>query len=81
MQIMLTPPIEAFIQRQLERGYADVNEVARQAFLRWMEEDEEYAPEPPRLREKLVAAHHGQFRRYQPEAYDALVTPPDEAAR
>jgi hypothetical protein len=31
-----------------------------QAFLRWME-DEEYAPDPPRLREKLLAAHQSQF--------------------
>jgi Arc/MetJ-type ribon-helix-helix transcriptional regulator len=80
MQITLTKPIEEFIQQQLERGYADVSEVARQAFLRWME-DEEYAPDPPRLREKLLAAHHGQFRSYQPETYDCLMTSSDEVAR
>ena len=80
MQITLTKPIEEFIQQQLERGYADASEVARQAFLRWME-DEEYAPDPPRLREKLLAAHRGQFRPYRPEAYDSLMTSSDEATR
>ncbi len=80
MQITLTKPIEEFIQQQLERGYADESEVARQAFLRWME-DEEYAPDPPRLREKLLAAHDGQFHPYQPEAYDCLMTSSDEVAR
>jgi Arc/MetJ-type ribon-helix-helix transcriptional regulator len=80
MQITLTRPIEEFIQQQLERGYADASEVARQAFLRWME-DEDYAPDPPRLREKLLAACHGQFHAYQPEAYDSLIAKSDEAAR
>ena len=80
MQITLTRPIEEFIQQQLERGYADASEVARQAFLRWME-DEDYAPDPPRLREKLLAAHQGQFRPYQAEAYDSLLTSSDEPAR
>ena len=80
MQFALTKPIEELIQQQLERGYADASEVARQAFLRWME-DEEFAPDPPRLREKLLAAHHGQFRPYKPEAYDSLSNSSDEAAR
>ncbi len=80
MQITLTKPIEDFIQRQLERGYADASEVARQAFLRWMEE-EDYAPDPPRLRQKLLEAHQGQFHPYNPEAYDRLITSADEAAR
>jgi Arc/MetJ-type ribon-helix-helix transcriptional regulator len=80
MQITLTKPIEEFIQQQLERGYADASEVARQAFLRWMQ-DEEYAPDPPRLREKLLEAHRGQFRPYQSEAYDSLMSSSDKATR
>lgn len=80
MQITLTKPIEEFIHQQLERGYADPSEVVRQAFLRWMEE-EEYAPNPPHLREKLIAAHRGQFRPYLPEAYDSLTASSDETSR
>ena len=80
MQISLTKPIEEFIQQQLERGYADPSEVARQAFLRWMEE-EAYTPDPPHLRAKLLAAHEGQFRPYQPDAYNSLITPSDETVR
>ena len=52
MQLTLTKPIEEFIRQQLDRGYADASEVARQAFLRWME-DENYPVDPPRLRDKL----------------------------
>src|SRR5437762_3148997 len=50
MEITMTKPIEEFIARQLAKGYADASEVARQAFLRWMEA-EEFDLEPPRLRE------------------------------
>ena len=39
MTVTLTPPIEAFIQRQLSPGYKDPDEVARQALLRWMSDD------------------------------------------
>ena len=67
MQITLTKPIEEFIRQQLDRGYADASEVARQAFLRWME-DEDYAVDPPRLRDKLLAAQRGQFHPHQPKA-------------
>jgi len=80
MQITLTKPIEEFIRQQLDRGYADASEVARQAFLRWME-DEDYAVDPPRLRDKLLAAHRGQFHPHQPKAYDSLIASSDEASR
>ncbi len=45
MQISVTKPIEEFINRQLTKGYSDPSEVARQAFFRWME-DEEFDLEP-----------------------------------
>jgi putative addiction module CopG family antidote len=80
MQITLTKPIEEFIRQQVERGYADASEVTRQAFLRWME-DEDFAPGPPRLREKLLAAHQSPTRPYHPEAYDSLIAKSNEAAR
>ena len=64
---------------QLARGYADAGEVARQAFLRWMEE-EDFEADPPRLREKLDAARQGKFRPYDPQAYDALLASADETA-
>ena len=57
---------------QLARGYADAGEVARQALLRWMAE-EEFEADPPRLREKLDAARQGKFRPYNPLACDALL--------
>jgi putative addiction module CopG family antidote len=80
MQVTLTKPIEDFIHRQLSKGYPDVSEVMRQAFLRWMEEEEVEA-DPPHLREKLAAAHDGTFRPYKPELYDSLITAPDEGTR
>ncbi len=80
MEITVTKPIEDFIKEQLAKGYADENEVARQAFLRWMAE-EEFDVEPPRLREKLEAARQGKFRPYQPDSYDALLTTADEPPR
>ena len=80
MEITLTKPIEEFIRQQLAKGYTDADEVARQAFLRWMEE-EELDLEPPRLREKLEAARQGKFRPYDPQSYDALLAPADETPR
>lgn len=72
MEITVTKPIEDFIKEQLAKGYTDESEVARQAFLRWMAE-EEFDAEPPRLREKLDAARRGKFRPYDPSSYDALL--------
>jgi hypothetical protein len=72
MQLEVTEPFEDFIKYQLSRGYADANEIARQAFLRWMEEDE-FDPDPPRLREKVQAAQNGTFQPYRSESYDALL--------
>ncbi len=80
MEIIVTRPIEEFIEHQLAKGYADASDVARQAFLRWMEE-EEFGAEPPRLREKLDAARQGQFRPYDPQSYDALLASADETPR
>ena len=80
MEITVTKPIEAFIEQQLAKGYADASDVTRQAFLRWME-DEEFDPAPPRLREKLEAARQGQFRPYDAKTYDALAAPADETSR
>ncbi len=77
MEVKVTKPIEQFIEQQLAKGYADASEVTRQAFLRWMEE-EEFAVDPPMLREKLDAARRGKFRPYNPQAYDALIPPADE---
>lgn len=76
MEITVTKPIEEFIAQQLAKGYADASEVARQAFLRWMEE-EEFDAEPPRLREKLEAARRGPFRPYDPQTYNALLAAAD----
>ena len=72
MEITVTKPIEAFIEQQLAKGYANASEVARQAFLRWMEE-EDFDAEPPRLQEKLDAARQGTFHSYDPQSYDALL--------
>jgi Arc/MetJ-type ribon-helix-helix transcriptional regulator len=72
MEITVTKPIEDFIREQMTRGYASESEVARQAFLRWMAE-EDFDAEPPRLREKLEAARQGGFRPYNPGSYDALL--------
>ena len=80
MEITVTKPIEEFIGQQLAKGYADASEVTRQAFLRWMEE-EEFDAEPPRLREKLEAARQGKFRPYDPQSYDALLASADETPR
>jgi Arc/MetJ-type ribon-helix-helix transcriptional regulator len=80
MEFTLTKPIEEFIRWQIAKGYADADEVARQAFLRWMEE-ENFEPAPPRLVEKLTAARKGTFRSYNPEALDSLISQPDESPR
>jgi Arc/MetJ-type ribon-helix-helix transcriptional regulator len=60
MKIELTKPIEQFIQRQIQKGYSSPSEVARQAFLRWMNEEDDV---PPRLQEKLDQAAAGRFRK------------------
>ena len=80
MEITVTKPIEEFINRQLTKGYADASEVARQAFLRWMEE-EEFDADPPELREKLAEARQGRFRPYDAKAYDALLASGNETSR
>lgn len=80
MEIAVTKPIEEFIEQQLAKGYADASEVTRQAFLRWMEE-EDFGAEPPRLREKIEAARQGKFRPYDPQSYDALLASADETSR
>jgi len=80
MEITVTKPIEQFIQQQLTKGYADASEVARQAFLRWMEEDE-FVGDPPRLADKLEEARRGRFRPHDPARYDALASSLNEAAR
>lgn len=80
MEITVTKPIEEFIAQQLAKGYADASEVTRQAFLRWMEE-EEFDAEPPRLREKIEAARQGKFRPYDPQSYDTLLASADETPR
>lgn len=58
MQFTLTGPIEAFIQRQVAQGYKDADEVARQAFLRWMSEESDT---PPHIQKKLDEASIGRF--------------------
>ena len=80
MEITVTKPIEDFIREQMAKGYTDESEVARQAFLRWMAE-EDFDAEPPRLREKLEAARRGTFHPYDPKSYDALLASADETPR
>lgn len=80
MEITVTKPIEDFIKQQLAKGYANEDEVARQAFLRWMEE-EEFDADPPRLRENLEAAREGKFHPYDPQSYDAPLASADETPR
>ncbi len=58
MEITLTGPIEAFIQRQVAKGYKDADEVTRQAFLRWMSEE---ADTPPNIQTRLDEAAAGRF--------------------
>ena len=59
MQVTLTEPIRAFIEQQIAAGYRDAEEVARQALLRWMEEESET---PPRIQTRLDEAARGAFR-------------------
>lgn len=58
MQVTLTGPIEAFIQRQVAQGYKDADEVARQALLRWMSEESDT---PPHIQTRLDEAAAGHF--------------------
>jgi len=80
MEVSVTKPIQEFIEQQLARGYANAGDVARQALLRWMEEDE-FDADPPQLREKLDAARQGAFRPHDPGAYEALVAADNATAR
>jgi Arc/MetJ-type ribon-helix-helix transcriptional regulator len=59
MEITITGPMEAFIQRQITEGYRDAEEVTRQALLRWMAEE---ADTPPRIQERLDEAARGLFK-------------------
>ncbi|MFC5453751.1 hypothetical protein [Prosthecobacter fluviatilis] len=58
MEVTLTDPIEAFIQRQVAQGYKDADEVTRQAFLRWMNEASDT---PPHIQTRLDVAAAGRF--------------------
>jgi Arc/MetJ-type ribon-helix-helix transcriptional regulator len=80
MEVTVTKPIEDFIQRQISKGYGDVNEVTRQAFLRWMEE-EDYVADPEHLRDKLDEARRGKFHPHNPRDYDALIELAHELSR
>jgi Arc/MetJ-type ribon-helix-helix transcriptional regulator len=59
MEITVTGPMEAFIQRQIAEGYRDGEEVARQALLRWMADE---GDTPPRIQERLDEAAKGRFK-------------------
>lgn len=72
MEVTVTKPIEDFIERQIAKGYGDASEVTRQAFLRWMD-DEDVHPEPPQAREKIQDALNGSFQSHDPKKYDALI--------
>ncbi len=58
MQLTLTGPIEAFIQRQIAQGYKDSEEVTRQALLRWMSDESDT---PPHIQSRLDEAAAGRF--------------------
>ncbi|MFM2168809.1 MAG: hypothetical protein RIS79_3180 [Verrucomicrobiota bacterium] len=58
MQLTLTRPIEAFIERLVSQGYANGEEVARQALLRWMAEESDT---PPLIQSRLDEAAAGRF--------------------
>jgi Arc/MetJ-type ribon-helix-helix transcriptional regulator len=58
MELALTRPIEAFIDRQIRLGYANGEEVARQALLRWMAEESDT---PPHIQARLDEAAAGRF--------------------
>jgi len=59
MEITVTSPMQAFIQRQIAQGYRDAEEVARQALLRWMAEEDDT---PPRIQDRLNEAAAGSFK-------------------
>ena len=64
--INVSKPIEEFIQRKVAAGYPNVDEVARQAFLRWMENDDESAhidARPPGIDEKMREAARSPLRK------------------
>jgi Arc/MetJ-type ribon-helix-helix transcriptional regulator len=58
MQITLTRPIEAFIERQISQGYRNREDVTRQALLRWMAEESDT---PPFIQSRLDEAAIGRF--------------------
>lgn len=70
MQLTLTRPIEAFIERQLAQGYRDAEEVARQALLRWMAEDSDT---PPGIETKLQEASQGRFVQGDRSAIERII--------
>lgn len=59
MEITVTSPMQAFIQRQIAQGYRDAEEVARQALLRWMSEENDT---PPQIQSRLDEAAGGVFK-------------------
>ncbi len=71
MEIALTKPIEEFIESQTACGYSDASEVVRQAFLRWME-DENFRLTGPKLKEKTEEARGARFRQYSASPYQQL---------
>ena len=58
MEITVTSPMQAFIQRQISHGYRDAEEVARQALLRWMSEEDDT---PPHIQNRLDEAANSSF--------------------
>jgi len=51
--------MEAFIRRQISRGYRDAEEVAREALLRWMLEEHDT---PPHIQDRLDEAANSSFK-------------------
>lgn len=70
MHVSLTAPMEAFIQRQIEQGYRDEEEVARQALLRWMSEESDT---PPQIQSRLDEAAKGSFKPGDRSAIDEII--------
>ncbi|MBL9130574.1 MAG: hypothetical protein JNG86_05205 [Verrucomicrobiaceae bacterium] len=58
MELTLTRPIEAFVERLIAQGYKNGEEVARQALLRWMAEESDT---PPFIQSRLDEAAAGRF--------------------
>lgn len=71
MEITITGPMDAFIQRQIAEGYRDSEEVARQALLRWMADE---ADTPPRIQERLDEAAEGRFKIGDRSTIERIVT-------